>query len=54
MTVGCVLPMKDTKEPHGKNEVSPHHPQQAGHVVHEETAGAAGDARAAGIDSNLL
>lgn len=33
-----------------KNEVSPHRPQQAGHVVHEENAG---EARATGIDSSL-
>lgn len=51
MAVGYVLPRRDTKEPHGKNEVSPHLHSKLAMRSMRETAGAAGDAGATGIDS---
>lgn len=49
--VGNVLPRRDTKEPHGKNEVSPHLHNKLAVRSMRGTAGAAGDAGATGIDS---
>lgn len=51
MAVGYVLPRRDTKEPHGKNEVSPHLHSKLTVRSMRGTAGAAGDDGATGIDS---